>query len=97
MDDRNRSGMDRKKSICLQIASGLELIRKYIFDERTANFLSVTMCLGVGSATVPVAAAGVPPAAFPGDVFGQRPKTAGETSALPKKSLLIGGGHGVRA
>jgi hypothetical protein len=37
----------------------------------------------LGSATVPVAATGVPPVAFEGKVFGQRPKTAGETPALP--------------
>jgi hypothetical protein len=45
---------------------------------------------GLGSAAVPVAAAGVPPAAFRGDVFGRRPKTAGETPALPEKPRCSG-------
>jgi len=53
---------------------------------KETNLLAETMRDGIGSATVPVAAADVPPAALRGDVFGQRPKTAGETPALPKRN-----------
>src|SRR5438445_3510337 len=56
------------------------------------KLLAVTMQLKMGSATVPVAAvgsrrAGTAPngiGAGPRNVFGQRPKTAGATPALPK-------------
>jgi len=46
----------------------------------------------MGSATVPVAAAGVSPTAssLPASTdFGQRPKTAGETPVLPKINRIV--------
>jgi hypothetical protein len=56
--------------------------------KKSTNILASNMRFGLGSATVPVAAAGVPPAALRGDVFGQRSKTAGETPALPPKHRI---------
>jgi hypothetical protein len=60
------------------------------------------MQLEMGSATVPVALAGVSPASLTdeagslfgdsrpnADVFGETPKTAAETAALPKSCCIV--------
>src|ERR1019366_9532969 len=74
------NGNYRIAVICQDRVAANKLLKKELMNSPYATF-----CLGLGSATVPVAAVGVPPTAFRAECFRPEAESGGRDARAPKK------------